>query len=119
MTPIEVAKKQAAEKLPAIEKTHGSVKPMYVPVVGENMEVEEFAIAYLRPMSKPLIGQYMMLDRTNPLAAQEVVLRGLVIADISDPRVLDDTNHLGIFMNAIATLMSSPIMAQYAGQLGN
>jgi hypothetical protein len=118
-THIETAKQAAAEQKQQVETLHGkSVVPMFVPVTQDG-EVTEFAIAWLKPMNKQVLGQFLVMDRTNPLAAQEIVLRGLVIPDHSDKRILDDNNHFDIFVNALQTLMSSKVMAAYAGFVGN
>ncbi len=118
-TALEAAQQQAAQQRQAIETLHGTkVKPMFVPVVDKNGTITEFAIGWLKPMNKQILGQFMMLDRTNPLAAQEVVMRGLLIADKSDARILNETEHFDIFCNALNTLITSPAMGVYCGKVG-
>lgn len=117
-TPLEAAQQKAATDKPKVQALHSKAVPMFVPVI-EDDQVKEFAIAWLKPMNKQILGQYMIFDRTQPLQAQELVLRGLVIKDFSDARILDDENHFEIFVNALQTLMTSKVMAAYGGVLGN
>jgi hypothetical protein len=116
---LEQVKESAAKMRTEVEELYGKkVKPMFVPVTDANGKVETFALAWLKPMNKQVLGQFMVLDRTNPLGAQELVLKGLVIKERSDARILDDVNHFEVFTNALQTLMSSPLMAAYAGTVG-
>lgn len=86
-----------------ITLTDSEIKAKYGQVYKLEIEVSDtdIAIAYLRQPSREIMSAMFAKMSTDPLMANEILLRGIIIKEISDNRILENDQ---LFMSACTSL---------------
>lgn len=106
-----VAETSAKEWLKEAE-THGATHYICVPDKIRNVVV----YGYIKLPTKAQMGAYMAMQANDPLGAQESLLRSCFV--IGHPSILDDVNHLHVFLSAITTFAASDFLPIALGKVG-
>ena len=79
------------------------IKAQYGEVFRLNVYIseEDVATAYLKKPTRAILGAVMSKMSTDPMLANEILLRNCIIPDLSDSRILDIDE---IFISAIDSL---------------
>jgi hypothetical protein len=85
------------------EVDHELLKATYGEIFELNVYISEddVAVAYLKKPTRQILGAVMSRISSDPMQANEILLRNCVIREVSDMRILDNDE---VFISAINSL---------------
>jgi hypothetical protein len=96
MIATETQKKLSLKEKEALKAKYGEVFELNVYVSSDDT-----ATAYLRKPSRAILGAVMSKINSDPLFANELLLKNCILREESDPRILEDDE---VFISAMNSL---------------
>lgn len=91
---------QTEEQITELKQRFGEVYELKLPL---NDEGTEFTYGYCKKPSRAVMGAYLSMMGNNPLNAQEVLLKNILIAEISDANIITNDD---LFYSACTVIAS-------------